>query len=66
MLDFITANEGCTQSDMVDKLEMSKKTVGHLLRRAKSDGRITESGKGIKGDQLRYALYRMQTLSAVN
>jgi hypothetical protein len=62
LVDFISANEGSTQPEIMTKLGMTKKTVRSLLDKAVANDQITRSGTGTKGDPYRYAPYRMETL----
>jgi len=60
LVDFVSANEACTQDDMVDALETTKPNLRKLL--ANAGGRIIKSGKGSKTDPYRYVPYKMPTL----
>jgi len=59
LLDFVLANEGCTQSDLMEGLDLTKPTVRKLLDNA--GDRITKCGKGTKTNPFRYAPYKMPT-----
>jgi len=60
LIDFVSANEGCTQDDMVDALETTKPNLRKLLNSA--GDRIIKSGKGSKTDPYRYVPYKMPVL----
>jgi hypothetical protein len=66
LIDFVIANDGCTQSDLMEGLDLTKPTLRKLLDNA--GDRITKHGKGTKTDPFRYALYKMPTFrrEAVN
>jgi hypothetical protein len=59
LIDFVSANEACTQDDMVDALETTKPNLRKLL--ANAGDRIIKSGKGSKTDPYRYVPYKMPT-----
>ena len=59
LIEFASANEGCTQNDMMEGLDATKKTVRSLLDKA--GDRIIRNGKGSKSDPYRYTPYKMPT-----